>query len=206
MLLPGTAAVTLNDTQKLGYLLSAIRHEKDLGSVYVQLQTDQLRGKVTFEQACQELHFRCEAIRADALLDSRFKPTGKVLLSTEIKHLDKEKLPYLAKSCDGMIVAFLPLCKGCFLQCKSGKVATLELKDGLGFAKYNVTTAKLEFPPGVPKSRLPGNWPKKEVRKGLMFQVAGDKQSPAAESLASGVIDEPQGPQVVDPEGEFEGH
>jgi hypothetical protein len=72
--IPGTAAVCLNDTQKLGYLLSAIRHEKDLGGVYVQLQTDQLRGKVTFEQACQELHFRCEAIRADNLLDSKFRP------------------------------------------------------------------------------------------------------------------------------------
>ena len=80
--IPGTAAVCLNDTQKLGYLLSAIRHEKDLGGVYVQLQTDQLRGKVTFEQACQELHFRCEAIRADNLLDSRFRPTGRALIST----------------------------------------------------------------------------------------------------------------------------
>ena len=175
--LPGTSAIILNDTQKLGYLLSAIRHERDLSAVYVQLQTDQLRGKVTFEQACQELHFRCEAIRADALLDSRFKPTGKVLISTEIKHLDKEKLPCLAKGCEGMIVAFLPLCKGCFLQCKSGKVASLELRDGLGSAKYNATTAKLEFPPGVPKSRLPGNRPKKEVRKGLMIQVANGSKS-----------------------------
>jgi hypothetical protein len=150
---PGTAAVCLNDTQKLGYLLSAIRHEKDLGGVYVQLQTDQLRGKVMFEQACQELHFRCEAIRADNLLDSKFRSTGKALISTEIKHLDKEKLPCLAKDCDGWIVAFLPLCKGCFFQCKSGKVASLELRDGLGTAKYNTTTSKIEFPPGVPKSR-----------------------------------------------------
>ncbi len=92
-LIPGTAAVCLNDTAKLGYLLSAIRHEEDLGAVYVQLQTDQLRGKVTFEQACQELHFRCEAIRADKLLDTQFKSTGKALISTEVKHLDKEKLP-----------------------------------------------------------------------------------------------------------------
>jgi hypothetical protein len=156
--IPGTAAVCLNDTQKLGYLLSAIRHEKDLAGVYVQLQTDQLRGRVTFEQACQELHFRCEAIRADNLLDSRFRPTGKVLISTEIKHLDKlEKLPCLVKNCEGMIVAFLPLCKGCFLQCKSGKSPTLELRDGLGKATYNVATAKIDFPPGVPKSRLPAN-------------------------------------------------
>jgi hypothetical protein len=152
--IPGTSAVCLNNTQKLGYLLSAIRHERDLNGVYVQLQTDQLRGKVTFEQACQELHFRCEAIRADALLDSRYKPTGKALISTEIKHLDKpEKLPCLVKNCEGMIVAFLPLCKGCFLQCKSGKTPVLELRDGLGNATYNAKTEKVEFPPGVPKSR-----------------------------------------------------
>ena len=107
--IPGSAAVVLNDTQKLGYLLSAIRHEKDLSVVYTQLQTDQLRGKVTFEQACQELHFRCEAIRADTLLDTQFRPT-RALVSTEIKHVDKEKVLCLAKGCTGMIVAFLPLC------------------------------------------------------------------------------------------------
>jgi hypothetical protein len=33
-LIPGSAAVFMGDTQKLGYLLSAIRHEKDLQSVY----------------------------------------------------------------------------------------------------------------------------------------------------------------------------
>ena len=36
-LIPGDAAVFLTDTQKLGYLLSAIRHESSLQSVYVQL-------------------------------------------------------------------------------------------------------------------------------------------------------------------------
>jgi hypothetical protein len=103
-------------------------------------------------------------------LDSKLRTTGKALISTEIKHLDKvkrldkerlshnmERLPCLAKGCEGMIVSFLPLCKGCFLQCKSGKVASLELRIGMGVAKFNATTLKIEFPPGVPKSRLPGN-------------------------------------------------
>jgi hypothetical protein len=137
----------------------------------VQLQTDQLRGKVTFEQACQELHFRCEAIMADNLLDTKFRPAGRALISTEIKHLDKEKLPCLAKGCEGMIVSFLPLCKGCFLQCKSGKLATLKLRDGLGTAKFNVATSKIEFPVGVPKSRLPGERRGKGARKLLMVKV-----------------------------------
>ncbi len=68
-LVPGNAAVYLSDTQKLGYLLSAIRHESGLESVYCQLQSEQLRGTVTFEQACRELHHRVESMKADDLLD-----------------------------------------------------------------------------------------------------------------------------------------
>ncbi len=123
---------------------------------------------MTFEQACQELHFRCEAIRADNLLDTKFRPGSKVLISTEMKHLDKEKLPCLVKSCEGMVISFLPLCKGCFLQCKSGKTPTLELRDGLGTAKYNAGTAKIDFPPGVPKARL-GTGKPRVARKALVF-------------------------------------
>jgi hypothetical protein len=80
--IPGPSAVYLSEQQKLGYLLSAIRHEGSLQSVYSQLQSEQLRGLVTFDQACRELHFRCEAIRADEFLDSR---PGKALISTERK-------------------------------------------------------------------------------------------------------------------------
>jgi hypothetical protein len=43
--IPGSAAVCLNDTQKLGYLLSAIRHEKDLGGVYVPTTNRSTSGK-----------------------------------------------------------------------------------------------------------------------------------------------------------------
>jgi hypothetical protein len=70
-LIPGDAAVYLTDTQKLGYILSAIRHETSLQSVYSQLQSEQLRGTISFDQACQELHHRVEAMRADDYLDSR---------------------------------------------------------------------------------------------------------------------------------------
>ena len=81
-LIPGPSAVFLTDTQKIGYLLSAIRLESGLQSVYSQLQSEQLRGTTTFEQACRELHHRCEAIRADDFLDTR---PGRALLSTESK-------------------------------------------------------------------------------------------------------------------------
>ena len=80
--IPGDSAVYLTEQQKLGYLLSAIRHESSLQFVYSPLQSEQRRGLVSFDQACRELHFRCEAIRADEFLDSR---PGKALISTERK-------------------------------------------------------------------------------------------------------------------------
>jgi hypothetical protein len=88
--IPGNSAVFLTEQQKLGYLLSAIRHESSLQSVYSQLQSEQLRGYVTFDQACRELHFRCEAIPADDYLDSR---PGKALISTERKKKGQDGQP-----------------------------------------------------------------------------------------------------------------
>jgi hypothetical protein len=64
---PGTAAVCMNDTQKLGYLLSAIRHETDLQAVYVQLQKDQLKGTVTFEEACDFITVATQFARMSTL-------------------------------------------------------------------------------------------------------------------------------------------
>ncbi len=58
---PGNAAMTLNGTQKINYLLSAIRSERSLTSVYSQIQTEQVRGTISFEQACDDLRYRCEA-------------------------------------------------------------------------------------------------------------------------------------------------
>jgi hypothetical protein len=37
-MVPGPSSITMNDTQKIGYLLSGIRQEKQLQSVYVALQ------------------------------------------------------------------------------------------------------------------------------------------------------------------------
>ena len=102
--IPGDSAVYLTEQQKLGYLLSAIRHESGLQSVYSQLQSEQLRGTVTFDQACRELHFRCEAIRADEFLDSHpggkalvamgsEKPADLCLLSTELKKKGQDGQP-----------------------------------------------------------------------------------------------------------------
>ncbi len=74
-----------------------------------------VRGTVTFERACQELHHRVEAMRVDDYLDSR---PGRVLVSTEGKKNGQNaaplvKLPCLAKDCAELIQPYLPLCKLC---------------------------------------------------------------------------------------------
>jgi hypothetical protein len=170
-LVPGDAAVFLTDTQKLGYLLSAIRHESSLQSVYVQLQSEQLRGTVTFDRACQELHHRVEAMRADDYLDNR---PGRALLSTEGKKNGQNavpvpKLPCLAKDCAELIQPYLPLCKLCYLQCMAGKIPSLALRDNLGNATFNARTKMLDFPPAVPQTRFP----KKGMKKGKKILMGG---------------------------------
>ena len=171
-LVPGEAAVYLTETQKLGYLLSAIRHETGLQAVYAQLQSDQLNGTITFDQACRQLHHRVESMKADDLMDGR---TGRALISTEGKKnngqgvIPVEKVLCLAKDCAEMIQPYLPLCKLCYLQSMAGKISVLVLRDGLGNAVFNTTTKRLDFPPAVPKSRFP----QKGMKKGRKILVAG---------------------------------
>jgi hypothetical protein len=69
-MVPGPSSITMNNTQKIGYLLTGIRQEKSLQAVYVSLQDKQVRGVTSFEEACDDLHHRCEAIRADELLET----------------------------------------------------------------------------------------------------------------------------------------
>jgi hypothetical protein len=181
-LIPGDSAVYLTDIQKLGYLLSAIRHEKSLQAVYSQLQSEQLRGTVSFEQACRELHHRVEAMRADDFLDSR---PGRALISTEGKRQGQlgvpiQKVACLAKDCAELVPPYLPLCKLCYLQCMAGKTPTLALRDSLGNAIFNSQTKKLDFPAAVPQSRFP----KKGLKNGKKVLMAGVSQSGADSASA----------------------
>jgi hypothetical protein len=169
-LIPGNAAVFLTDTQKLGYLLSAIRHETGLQAVYSQLLSEQLRGTITFEQACRELHHRVEVMKADDFMDGN---SGRALVSTEMNKNGQGAVPVakvlcLAKDCLEMIQPYLPLCKLCYLQSMAGKVSVLALRDGLGDAVFNNVTKKLDFPAGVPKSRFP----QKGLKKGKKVLMA----------------------------------
>ena len=177
-MVPGQSSVHMNDTQKIGYLLSGIRQEKPLAAVYVALQDKQLRGAVTFEEACEDLHARCDAIRTDELLDTQVRGQSKALISTHSKRQNKETPmkessviemgPCLQKGCTDVVKMYLPLCPRCYHQCVSGKTAEIELKDGMGTAKYNTSTQSMEYPSTVPKNRFP--LPKKErPRKALAF-------------------------------------
>jgi hypothetical protein len=159
-MIPGPSSLTLNDTQKIGYLLSGIRQEKALQAVYVALQDKQLRGSTTFEDACEDLFHRCEAIRADELLNTPVRGQQKALVSTKAKRhntgsAQPEMAPCLEKGCSDLVKVYLPLCQLHYHQCVSGKTPEVELKDGLGKAKYNLTTQIIDYPAAVPKNRFP---------------------------------------------------
>jgi hypothetical protein len=110
-------------------------------------------------------------MKADEFLDGH---AGRALVSTEGKKNGQQGIPVakllcLAKDCLEMIQAYLPLCKLCYLQSMAGKIPVLELRDGLGNAVFNTTTKKLDFPAGVPRSRLP----QKGLKKGRKDLMAG---------------------------------
>ncbi len=170
--LPGTSAMILNDTQKINYLLSAIRPERSLAPVYSMIQTQQVRGLITFDQACDDLQFRAESLRADDLLHAIHTPTkirgmvaakaikpalpalGTVpaLITSADKRQNRgpaskaEQIACLAKACDNLTSVRFRLCKTCYHECISGKTPALSLKTG-DTATFDVATQRIVFPP-----------------------------------------------------------
>ena len=170
--LPGTSAMILNDTQKINYLLSAIRPERSLAPVYSMIQTQQVRGLITFDQACDDLQFRAESLRADDLLHAIHTPTkirgmvaakaikpplpalGTVpaLITSADKRQNRgpaskaEQIACLAKGCDNLTSVRFRLCKTCYHECISGKTPALSLKTG-DTATFDVATQRIIFPP-----------------------------------------------------------
>ena len=67
--LPGEAAMVFNDTQCIGYLLAALRHEREWATVHSSITSSQIKGNITFAEACDELRVRCEASRAHDTMD-----------------------------------------------------------------------------------------------------------------------------------------
>jgi hypothetical protein len=112
-------------------------------------------------------------MRADDFMDSR---SGKALISTTQKNgkgairADAVMAPCLSKICSELVVEYMPLCKGCYLQCMAGKLPSIELRDNLGKAFYNATTKRIDYPSSVPASRLPKSGMKKG-KKALVGRV-----------------------------------
>ena len=171
---PGNAAMVLHDTQKINYLLSAIRPERSLAPVYSMIQAKQVRGKITFEKACDDLRFRCEALRADDLLHASHQPTRvrgllaagdssrssdpvpgapvtAALITTADKRQNqgaprkKELVPCLVKGCEILTPPHMRLCKGCYHSCIAGKTPSLTLKSG-DKVTYNSATNRIVYP------------------------------------------------------------
>jgi hypothetical protein len=196
-MVPGPSSIHMNDTQKIGYLLSGIRQEKQLQAVYVALQDKQVRGAITFEEACEDLHHRCEAIRADELLNTPIRgQTQKALISTHGKKHNKRKddsnsevelAVCLEKDCSEMIKTYIPLCGLHYHQCVSGKCPKVVLKENYGIAKFNSKTQKIDYPSVVPKARFPLPVSARP-RKGLMFspqKYCGEEVQPSGDLLFS---------------------
>jgi hypothetical protein len=77
-MLPNEAALVFNDTQKIGYLLGALQHESQWATVASAITSEQIKGKTTFKQACDELKVRCEATKAYNLIDKQMITRRKV--------------------------------------------------------------------------------------------------------------------------------
>ena len=197
--IPGSAAMTLNDTQKINYLLSAIRPERSLASVFAQIQSDQVRGKITFVEAYDDLRYRCEAMRADDLLTASSQPvkvrgmvatplptstpsptpaTSLALITTAGKRQNrdgankKEPTICLVKDCVTTTIHNLRLCKRCYHECIAGKTPTLTLKTGEK-ATFDVTTNRITFPLSMEKgSKSTG--PRSIIKAAVAFAPTED--------------------------------
>jgi hypothetical protein len=77
-ILPDDATMRFNDTQSIGYLLGALRHEPQWETAASSITSSQIKGEKTFRQACDELRVRCEADKAYKLIDKEVKAKRKV--------------------------------------------------------------------------------------------------------------------------------
>ena len=169
--LPGAAACEFTDNQKVHYLLTAIRHEKSLTFMYENLQTQQSRGTLTFDLACDDLQLRYEALKSDELLSVTPRHQAALvavepvpvtsdssvpaLLSTEHKRLNtgpsSENSLCLAAGCT--MRERTPLCRLHYAELVCGKTPSMPLRDNLGNVTYDTKEHKAVYPATVPEER-----------------------------------------------------
>jgi hypothetical protein len=102
-LLPGNAAVTFVDTQRIGYLINALRHESEWKNVCSTITSSQIKGDITFRQACNELRFRCEASRAHEILDKPIRGKRVNGLGAKIQEQEKKDDSTEVEEVNGLI-------------------------------------------------------------------------------------------------------
>jgi hypothetical protein len=98
-MLPGGVAMTFNDTQRINYLLNTLRHEKEWQIVHSAIQSRQIKGDITFIEACEELKIRCEAVRVNDLMD---RPVGNKTVKIGMAQI-QDDLPDLAEQIHALI-------------------------------------------------------------------------------------------------------
>jgi hypothetical protein len=100
-LLPGDAAVAFTDTQKIGYLINALRHEAEWEVVVSAITSAQIKGNTTFGEACAELRHRCEATRVHELLDKPIK--GKKVKGLKAQVIESDGVAELTTQVSALI-------------------------------------------------------------------------------------------------------
>jgi hypothetical protein len=83
-MLPDNSAMVFNDTQRIGYLLGALRHETQWAGVASTIVSAQLKGDMTFQRACGELKIRCEADQAYNMIDKQVIRRKKAYKATVV--------------------------------------------------------------------------------------------------------------------------
>ncbi len=152
----------------------------------------QIKGNITFREACEELKIPCETTRAHELMDkpirgkkvkglsaqaqvlnetSTIANTEQVsaLISTNVQSQNKDKKRYIKQDCLAAGCAeqtTFPLCGVHYHSLVSAKTPVVQLRNGYGDATYDATTCLIVYPARVPADRLPSNSPKK-VKAGL---------------------------------------
>jgi hypothetical protein len=159
--IPGPSSYKFNDQQKIHHLLAAIRHEQDMAVSYNSIQMASTRGLITFMQACEDLQIRCEAQRADEMMDSTVRSRNgrhdghrrgrRAMISTESK---RQTLNYgslcLADGCKTESNTRLPFCKLHYSEMVCGRVTKMKLRDGYGHATYDKKSNRAVLPSTVP--------------------------------------------------------
>lgn len=162
---PGEAAQTFNDVQKIGYLQTALAHEPDLKYFHMHIQTNLTRGNITFLEACTDLYAQCGDSRAQEMLTNGGSgtKTTRALISTAAKGLGTRNkreftpdktLPCPVEGCSEK--RHRGLCKLHFTQLGAGKVSSLQLRNSWGSVSWDSFSDRVKCPSALPADRHPG--------------------------------------------------